>query len=243
MLTDLQITNLSKRIVSDSTASLAILDGSGSWRTRHFRIRSAWLTEQLQNGNIVAEHCSGLKLVADLVTRCLSAHRTRDLLELWGMDMPESEEKQEQQDSPAAAINTASSSPSNNSQEGYRPRMAKALIALLMLLRVRTTEGMDLAPTYEELAPRGLSVDRTLLTSTWLMTAVLVRVVLWEALKWTVLAGSRRARRLARLRLQTAGVIEREINRLQSEDVDDPPVATPPAGGRATPEPTKSTGS
>ena len=55
--------------------------------------------------------------------------------------------------------------------------MAKELIALLMLLRVRMTDGMDLAPTYEELAPRGLSVDRTRLTTTWLMVGILVSVV------------------------------------------------------------------
>ena len=86
-----------------------------------------------------------------------------------------------------------------------------------MLLRVRMTDGMDLAPTYEELAPRGLSVDRTLLTTTWLMVGILVSVVLWEVLKWSVLATSRRARRTLRLRAQTQEAIQRELERFREQ--------------------------
>ena len=70
-----------------------------------------------------------------------------------------------------------------------------------------------LVQNYEELAPRGLAVDRTLLTSTWLMLAILCCVLGWELLKWSVLATSRRARRLARLRDQTASVVQRELDR------------------------------
>ena len=121
-----EITNLSKKIASDSTASLAILDGSGIWRTRHLRIRLAWLSEQLQTGNIVAEHCSGLKLVADLLSKRLSSHRTRDLLKLWGMEIDASEEEVGQPEDAAAATATTSGSPSTTSQVVYEPEWLRS---------------------------------------------------------------------------------------------------------------------
>ena len=46
---------------------LAIMDGSGSWRTRHLRMRASLLSDLVGNSNNIAEHCSGLKLAADLL--------------------------------------------------------------------------------------------------------------------------------------------------------------------------------
>ena len=107
------------------------------------------------------------------------------------------------------------------------PQIAKALIALLALLQVRETQGMELTPNYEELAPRGLAVDRTLLTTTWMMLGVLVLVVVWEGVKWTLLTTTRKARRLLRLREQAASAVQREMDRFDRDRQVIPP---PPEG-------------
>ena len=90
---------------------------------------------------------------------------------------------------------------------------------------------MDLVQDYEELPPRGLAVDRTLLTTTWLMVAVFFCVVTWELIKWYALATSRRARRLARLRDQTADVVQRELQnyRMRRDHSESEPTQEPQA--------------
>ena len=72
---------------------------------------------------------------------------------------------------------------------------------------------MELVQNYEELAPRGLAVDNTLLTTAWLMLTILFGVLGWELVKWSVLTTTRRARRLMRLRDRTAEVVQREVHR------------------------------
>ena len=58
------------RLYSDSSAALAIVNGSsGSWRTRHLRIRAAALTEAVQQGAIQLQHVPGQSLVADGFTK------------------------------------------------------------------------------------------------------------------------------------------------------------------------------
>ena len=62
------------RLYSDSSAALAIVNGSsGSWRTRHLRIRAAALTEAVQQGAIQLQHVPGQSLVADGFTKQLGA--------------------------------------------------------------------------------------------------------------------------------------------------------------------------
>ena len=41
-----------KVIASDSTSALAIGAGTGSWRTRHLRLKSAWIQDMLSSGEI-----------------------------------------------------------------------------------------------------------------------------------------------------------------------------------------------
>ena len=53
------------------------------------------------------------------------------------------------------------------------------------------------------------------------MLGILICVVLWELLKWGILATSRRARRLARIRAQTYEAIQRELQRFQETQAVD----------------------
>ena len=74
---------------------------------------------------------------------------------------------------------------------------------------------MEVISAYEELAPRGIAADRTLLTTTWLMVAVFLCVLGWEVLMRSVVATSRRAQRVARLRQRASEVVQRELQRHQ----------------------------
>ena len=60
------------RMYSDSTAAISIATGTtGSWRTRHLRIRAQGLHEALERGEVTLEHQPGRCLVADGLTKQL----------------------------------------------------------------------------------------------------------------------------------------------------------------------------
>ena len=60
------------RMFSDSTAAISIVSGTtGSWRTRHLRIRAQGLREALDRGETTLDHLSGKLLVADGFTKQL----------------------------------------------------------------------------------------------------------------------------------------------------------------------------
>ena len=75
-------------IYNDNRAALLLANGqSGSWRTRHLRIRSAALSEALQSGEAVILHRDGTYLSADGLTKSLMGvllERFRRLLKLRG---------------------------------------------------------------------------------------------------------------------------------------------------------------
>ena len=55
---------------------MQLLNGSsGSWKTRHLRLRSSWLKEQLSTGQIRVLHEAGKTQLADLGTKPLSRQR------------------------------------------------------------------------------------------------------------------------------------------------------------------------
>lgn len=66
--------SVKRRLVGDCKAALSqVTADTGSWRTRHLRIRSAKLRECIQSADSVwsAEHCDGAKLVSDGLTKPL----------------------------------------------------------------------------------------------------------------------------------------------------------------------------
>ncbi|CAE7334978.1 GIP [Symbiodinium sp. CCMP2592] len=85
MLLDLEVEPKVKVIRSDSTSALAIGAGTGSWRTRHLRLKASWIQEMISKGEVVAEHQPGIHQPADLLTKPLAGQRIRDLLQLWGI--------------------------------------------------------------------------------------------------------------------------------------------------------------
>ena len=90
LLRELDLGEWSSVMRTDSTSSASIQRGSGSWRTRHLRIKSNWVCERLDRGDLQLEHCPGDVQRADALTKALSSIRLRDLRRLIGL-LPVSE--------------------------------------------------------------------------------------------------------------------------------------------------------
>ena len=70
----------------DNQAALSLLQGSsGSWRTRHLRLRSAWIREKVALGEVIAQHEPGHTQRADLGTKPLPKERLQALVSQWGI--------------------------------------------------------------------------------------------------------------------------------------------------------------
>ena len=75
-----------KRIYGDNVAAIALAsNGSGSWRTRHLRIRAASLRWALEDGGWALTHLSGKQLVADGMTKALNGQAFERFREDLGM--------------------------------------------------------------------------------------------------------------------------------------------------------------
>ena len=75
-----------KRIYGDNVAAIALAsNGSGSWRTRHLRIRAASLRWALEDGGWSLTHLSGKQLVADGMTKSLNGQAFERFREDLGM--------------------------------------------------------------------------------------------------------------------------------------------------------------
>ena len=75
-----------KRIYGDNVAAIALAsNASGSWRTRHLRIRAASLRWALEDGGWSLTHLSGKQLVADGMTKSLNGQAFERFREDLGM--------------------------------------------------------------------------------------------------------------------------------------------------------------
>ena len=59
----------------------------GNWRTRHLRLKAAWLFEQLETNKYNVYHLPGKYMLGDLCTKTLQATRIRELLAMMGMSI------------------------------------------------------------------------------------------------------------------------------------------------------------
>ena len=68
----------------DNTSAVAMLTGgAGSWRTRHLKVRSAYVREQVASGALEVQHIEGTLQLADLATKLHPQARLLELLRLW----------------------------------------------------------------------------------------------------------------------------------------------------------------
>ena len=70
----------------DNQAAIALLTtSSGSWRTRHLRLRSNWVREMCQRGEIQIKYVCGELQRADLGTKPFTRERLRQLVAMWNI--------------------------------------------------------------------------------------------------------------------------------------------------------------
>ena len=227
MLGDVGEVITSRALASDSTAALSITSGTGSWRTRHLRIKSAWLQERLESGFFQARHCPGRWQLADLLTKALSGQRIKDLLTLWGVTGWQGNE----------------SSPTTSGVGGS----ARVLVAIICCLMIMTAESKSVGQSTKQ----DLELHWDMVG--WIMglLAVVGCVAVWELLKWGARevcdewapgAGSRKLRRLKKLRDATTLAIQQELDRVAGDQhrnsvatPDDQRVSQQATGGVETP--------
>ncbi|CAE7239682.1 unnamed protein product [Symbiodinium sp. CCMP2456] len=206
------------QLYSDSTSALAIANGSGSWRTRHLRLRSAWVSELIANQAITVHHCIGEVQPADLLTKALASQRMRSLSKLINLYDPEDDEGGGDV-SGSSSINI--SSINAGSSAACAPKeIPKGLIALLVLSQAVTGSAYNWEEEEAVVVKTALAVDYGMLTWAFLWATVVVFLITWELLKWLMWlaydkvvpgASSRRMRRLQKLRSATTEAIQREI--------------------------------
>eukprot|EP00439_Symbiodinium_sp_Y106_P079760 s160_g18.t1 len=202
----------------DSQAALAIQGGSSSWRTRHLRIKSSWVTEKVEEEEFALEHCPGSEHIADALTKPLTAARLKMLSRLLGL-MPLDEIHQEIEivtgDLKVRRHNNNSNS-SSTSASAPNPYGAKVLVALLILSLSATT-----VESFEITAYEPIPVDHGL--AAWCIFGLIVLswTLAWECFKyagWQLYyraspgAESRRLRRLQRIRDTTSAAIQYELD-------------------------------
>ncbi|CAE7622475.1 unnamed protein product [Symbiodinium sp. CCMP2592] len=134
LLYDVKEGPLTKTIASDSTSALSISSGTGSWRTRHLRLKAGWIQEMLQTGVLNVRHQPGITQPADMLTKALASQRLKALMSLWGMEEKEVKIKRVNHGLPGR--------PST--------KIVMALVCCLMMLTVEASE----------VAPRPIQVER-----------------------------------------------------------------------------------
>ena len=189
-----------RKLASDSTSALSISAGGSSWRTRHLRIKAAWLQEQVADGYFEISHCPGEVQPADLLTKPLSSARMDHLLQLWG-------------------VRTHPHQVSSMTTSRTSARMLVALICCLLMVSVRAAEQDP-----PEVPNRALQLDYDSVGILMILLMVLGALMIWEGIRWLLIelattwtpgASARKLRRLQKIQQATTEAIEREMQRLQ----------------------------
>eukprot|EP00439_Symbiodinium_sp_Y106_P015157 s5414_g2.t1 len=86
LLDELTGRDLQMRLLVDNAAAVTLLSSAtGSWRTRHLRLRSNWSRELIQTKAVYLQHQPGEGQRSDLGTKPFSRARLEQLVKLWGM--------------------------------------------------------------------------------------------------------------------------------------------------------------
>ncbi|CAE6961298.1 RE1, partial [Symbiodinium sp. CCMP2456] len=75
-----------KLFVDNASAVAMLVGGPGSWRTRHLKVRSARLREQVEAQELAVNHVNGTAQIADLATKMHPKMRLWELLSMWGFE-------------------------------------------------------------------------------------------------------------------------------------------------------------
>ena len=123
-------------LYTDNSAALQLctLD-SGSWRTRHLRLRGHMIREAIERGEWTAAHLEAVYMPADIGTKPLGAARFEDLVSILGLHSPHL---------------PVSSHPPNPKVASIQTSIAKVLIALIVASQAGTATAMKMEHRFEE---------------------------------------------------------------------------------------------
>ena len=159
-----------------------LLNGSsGSWRTRHLRLRSSWLKEQVSTGQMSVVHEPGESQLADLCTKPMPKARLKELVALWKLkDVPDRKVA-------ALTVEGAPSRVQQSSPSGFAGLATKLLLIVQSLCGVveGTTEGEVKDP---------LPVETSIELYVLIVMLVICAIVVWEAGRACVRTGSNAVR-------------------------------------------------
>jgi hypothetical protein len=82
--------------VDNKAATQILVQESGSWSTRHLRVRSSGLKQRVEAKKVRIVHVPGRSMLADLNTKSHPSARLVLLRTLWGIEGPEEENKEVQ---------------------------------------------------------------------------------------------------------------------------------------------------
>ena len=217
MLSEFGVSSFDKTLRVDSQSALAIAIGQGSWRTRHLRVRANYLREQYESGEIIPVYCPGVEQAADLLTKALPSARILELAAIWGLlEHGTSRPAEAEAYSEARTVGS-----------GTVAQQDLHLSTLAVVLALFQVEGASSQSTDEdEDLSLPVSLDADLMLAVSIICIGVCFIAVWEFLKWcfqSVLvrreAGTtasslspRKARKLQRLRDQTAQAIQAEIS-------------------------------
>ena len=187
LLSELEGSSVSKHLRVDNTAALVLAEGGGSQRTRHLRVRSAFIRDMLEKQEIQVSHCPGDIQLADCLTKALMRTRLSELCKLLGLGPPNPPKKPAQISVVSHLVPTPQDiqgcTPPEASPHrfGGRGRMGTAtqdrvglwLIAVLMLLQADLNE----ASSEEELPGEPLSLELSLIVCLMVLSVLF----LWES--------------------------------------------------------------
>ena len=192
LICELEESRCSKHLMVDNTAAVTLAAGGGSQRTRHLRVRSAFIRDMIDRNEIQVEHCPGDVQLADCLTKALMKTRLDDLCSLLGLGPPRNLKviaKVVAQDSNSPTLSEHSCEsptrvePCRPTQEPCRvgidgDNLRVWLIALVLLLQAELGEGHNVGEAEGE----PLSLELSLLV----VLMILSVLFLWESSKYCV---------------------------------------------------------
>ena len=207
MVQELLPESLPPKMYIDNQAAGNILNGSsGSWRTRHLRIRHSYVLDKIKlikHRQLLVEHIPGEDQPADLPTKMHSKARLMHLLGVWGM----------------VGLDGLGSA---KVLEGIKLGCLLLVMLAIQSLAVAAEDQPEDQPVKlkEPLPVTGTS-ELLLLVAMTCIAAVAV----WELTKWTyatvvpMIFGTKKSRRLKKLRELARAAAEAEVERWIDEDV------------------------
>ena len=161
----------------DNMSAMQLLNGStGSWRTRHLRLRSSWLKEQVSQGLMKVVHEPGESQLADIGTKPLPKARLQELVALWNLKDPDRKVA-------ALSVEAVPSTSQPSSVSGFSVIGTK--LALLAQCLCGVAESANIEDVKEP-----LGIESSIELYILILMGAVCAVAFWELARSCVRAGS-----------------------------------------------------